>query len=169
MGSPTGLASHPEWLTRTCCRYRERSRMKDLIRRSCIRKFFSVSSKASSFSCERNCFKGGDAGLSTSQTARCGFLLLTGWTAEGRGSDPKLTLPLWPGAELHGGKGCAGPADTSGEALQRLSAPHAQYLGCKACEMLEVAAHTVGFLDDRVEVEFGDLLHEAILIPFPVL
>ena len=35
--------------------------------------------------------------------------------------------------------------------------------------MFEVAAHTVGFLDDRVEVELGDLLYEAILIPFPVL
>jgi len=45
----------------------------------------------------------------------------------------------------------------------------APYLRCKACEMFEVAAHTVGFLDDRVEVELGDLLHEAVLIPFPVL
>lgn len=84
-------------------------------------------------------------------------------------SDPKLTLPCWPGSEVDGGKGCGGTADTCGEALQGVSAPDAQYLGCKACEMLEVAAHTVGFLDDRVEVELGDLLHEAILIPFSVL
>lgn len=85
------------------------------------------------------------------------------------GSSPKLTLSCWPGSELHRGKGCGGTADTSGEALQGVSAPNAQYLGCKACEMLEVAAHTVGFLDDRVEVELGDLLHEAILITFSVL
>lgn len=42
------------------------------------------------------------------------------------------------------------------------------YLGCKACEVLEVAADPVGFLDDGVEVQLGDLLNEAVIVGFPI-
>lgn len=43
------------------------------------------------------------------------------------------------------------------------------YLGSKASEVLQVAADPVGFLDDRVDVQFGNLLHKAIFITFTVL
>jgi len=146
--------------------------MKDLISRSCIRKIFSVSSKASSFSCERKCLKEGNAGLQHLPESKTWGLLPTNWTTEMGGSDPKLILPCWPGPELLIGEGVMGDSryhrsSTIGcKCTRQLMAC---YLGCKACEMLEVAAHTVGFLNDRVEVELGDLLHEAILIAFPVL
>lgn len=43
------------------------------------------------------------------------------------------------------------------------------YLWCKTCEVLEVAADAIGFLDDGMEVELGDLLNEAVVISLPVL
>lgn len=45
---------------------------------------------------------------STSQGARCAGLLPTSRTAEMGNSDPKLTLPCWPGSELLIGEGVWG-------------------------------------------------------------
>lgn len=98
--------------------------MKDLISRSCIRKFFSVSSKASSFSCERKGLKGGNAGLQHLPECKLWGLLPTNWTAEMGGSDPKLILPCWPGSELLIGEGVGRDSRYhTTEALQGLGAP----------------------------------------------
>lgn len=35
--------------------------------------------------------------------------------------------------------------------------------------MFQVAADPVGLLDDGVDVQLGDLLHEAVFVPFAVL
>ena len=43
------------------------------------------------------------------------------------------------------------------------------HLWSKASEMLQVTANPVGFLDDGVDVQFGNFLHEAIFITFSVL
>lgn len=43
------------------------------------------------------------------------------------------------------------------------------HLGGKASEVLQVAANSVGFLDDGVDVQFRNFLHEAIFIALPVL
>lgn len=43
------------------------------------------------------------------------------------------------------------------------------HLGSKASEVLQVAADAVGFLDDGVDVQFRDFLHEAVFIALPVL
>lgn len=71
--------------------------MKDLISLSCIRKFFSVSSKASSFSCGRKELTGGNGGVWHLPEWEMWGLLPTNQGVETGGSDPKLTLPCWPG------------------------------------------------------------------------
>lgn len=43
------------------------------------------------------------------------------------------------------------------------------HLGSKASEVLQVAANSVGFLDDGVDVQFRNFLHEAVFIALPVL
>lgn len=43
------------------------------------------------------------------------------------------------------------------------------HLGSKASEVLQVTADPVGLLDDGVDVQLGDLLHEAVFITFSVL
>lgn len=43
------------------------------------------------------------------------------------------------------------------------------HLGSKASEVLQVTADSVGFLDNGVDVQLGNFLHEAIFITLPVL
>ena len=43
------------------------------------------------------------------------------------------------------------------------------HLWSKASEVLQVTANSVGFLDDGVDVQFGNFLHEAVFITFSVL
>lgn len=42
------------------------------------------------------------------------------------------------------------------------------YLRCHSCELLEVAADTVGFLNNGVHAQLGDLVDERVFIPFSV-
>lgn len=43
------------------------------------------------------------------------------------------------------------------------------HLGSEASEVFQVTANPAGLLDDGVDVELGDLLHEAVFIRFAVL
>lgn len=43
------------------------------------------------------------------------------------------------------------------------------HLRSEASEVFQVAADPVGLLDDGVDVQLGDLLHEAVFITFAVL
>lgn len=43
------------------------------------------------------------------------------------------------------------------------------YLGWNSCEVFEVAADSVGFFDNGVHAQLGDLVNECVLIAFPVL
>lgn len=43
------------------------------------------------------------------------------------------------------------------------------HLWGKASEVLQVTAHSVGLLDDGVDVQFRNLLHKAIFIALPIL
>lgn len=43
------------------------------------------------------------------------------------------------------------------------------HLWSKAGEVLQVAADAIGFLDDGVDVQLGDLLHQAVFIALSVL
>lgn len=49
---------------------------------------------------------------------------------------------------------------------RQLQEPH---LWSKASEVLQVTANPVGFLDDGMDVQFGNFLHEAIFITLSVL
>ena len=42
------------------------------------------------------------------------------------------------------------------------------YLGGDSCEVFEVAADSVGFLDNGVHAQLGDLVDERVLVDFPV-
>lgn len=59
-----------------------------------------------------------------------------------------------------------GPAELSetGWACKR-----GAHLRSEAGKVFQVAADAAGLLDDGVDVELGDLLHEAVFIPFAVL
>lgn len=46
---------------------------------------------------------------------------------------------------------------------------HAAHLRSEPREVLQVAADPVGLLDDGVDVQLGDLLHEAVVITLAVL
>lgn len=43
------------------------------------------------------------------------------------------------------------------------------HLWSKASEVLQVTANSVGFLDDGMDVQFGNFLHEAIFITLSIL
>lgn len=43
------------------------------------------------------------------------------------------------------------------------------YLWRNSSQVFEVAADSVGFFDNGVHAEFGDLFNERVLIAFPVL
>lgn len=43
------------------------------------------------------------------------------------------------------------------------------HLWSKAGQVLQVTAYAVGFLDDGMDVQFGNLLHEAVFIALSVL
>lgn len=43
------------------------------------------------------------------------------------------------------------------------------YLWGDSCEVFEVAADAVGFFDDGVHAQLGDLVDKRVLVAFPVL
>lgn len=53
--------------------------------------------------------------------------------------------------------------------ILRLWLMAALYLGWNSCEVFEMAADSIGFLDNRVHAQLGDLVNERVLITLPVL
>lgn len=45
----------------------------------------------------------------------------------------------------------------------------AMYLGWNSCEVFEMAADSIGFFDNGVHAQLGDLVNERVLVTFPVL
>lgn len=53
--------------------------------------------------------------------------------------------------------------------LRRSELESVNYLWRDSCQVFEMAADSVGFFDDGVHAQFGDLFDECVLITFPVL
>lgn len=53
--------------------------------------------------------------------------------------------------------------------LRRSELESVSYLWRKSCQVFEMAADSVGFFDNGVHAQFGDLFDERVLIAFPVL
>lgn len=61
------------------------------------------------------------------------------------------------------------PRDTAELSKTGWACKRGAHLWSETSEVFQVAANAAGLLDDGVYVQLGDLLHQAVFIPFAVL